>query len=67
MPTVERRSYAIKTSTKAGGGASAESVKDARRALTEEGIKAVVEAVVAAAPALTAEQHDRLAVLLRGA
>lgn len=39
---------------------------DARRNLRAERLAAYIEKVVAEAPPLTAEQRDRLAVLLRG-
>lgn len=39
---------------------------NARRALATEGLAEHIARVVAAAPPLTAEQRDRLAVLLRG-
>jgi hypothetical protein len=57
----------VKKSKKVGSAASCEPVRDARRVLAEEKIKAYVEKVVAEAPPLTHEQRDRLALLLRGA
>ena len=53
--------------SKTGVAAPSESVQDARRAAADEKIKVHVDRVVAACPALTADQRDRLALLLRGA
>lgn len=39
---------------------------EARRDLAEASIQAYIERTVAAAPPLTSEQRDRLALLLRG-
>lgn len=50
---------------KSGGDPSA--LLEAKRLLAEEKIRAQIERTVAAAPPLSAEQLDRLAVLLRGA
>lgn len=57
----------IKKTKKAGGDLRCAAVQDARRALAEEKIKTCIERTVAAAPPLTNEQRDRLALLLRGA
>lgn len=49
-----------------GGSTPSPSLENAQRVLAEEKIKAFVERTVAAAPPLTPEQRDRLALLLRG-
>lgn len=56
----------VKKQKRAGASDSCESVRSARRDLAAEKIKAYIERTVAAAPELTLEQRDRLALLLRG-
>ena len=68
MPSVaqakSRVALAEKQFKKTGGDPSA--VREARKALAEEKIKAYVEATVAAAPELDPDQLSRLASLFRG-
>ncbi len=51
---------------KKAGGEPPASLQDARRVLAEEKLRQYIERTVASAPPLTAEQRDRLRVLLRG-
>ena len=57
----------VKKHKRDGRPDSSAAVRDAQRVLAEEKIKAYVERALAAAPALTPEQRDRLSLLLRGA
>lgn len=52
---------------RAGGESPPQSLQDAKRVLAAENLAQYIEQTVAAAPSLTAEQRDRLAVLLHGA
>jgi hypothetical protein len=61
-----RGAVEVKKHKRDGGPESSAAVRDAQRLLAEEKIKAYVERTVAAAPPLTPEQRDRLALLLRG-
>ncbi len=54
------------TKHKKAGGEPPASLQDARRVLAEEKFREYIERTVASAPPLTAEQLDRLRVLLRG-
>ncbi len=51
---------------KRAGGEPPASLLEARRVLAEEKLRQYIERTVASAPPLTAEQRDRLRVVLRG-